>query len=370
MALRSITRTLWSLFKALVLVSLLVVIAITAFVNLAPTFGANPSGESLVKVQASPNFINGNFVNLVDTPLNTRSSGEPFSLTTFIFPPEGKNPTRPLPSQRFNPAEFNNGEFVWFGHSTILFKTSALTIITDPVFNRGSPVPLIAEPFDYEHKPTLSDLPLIDVVLISHDHYDHLDHIAIGELAATTKQFLVPLGLQSHLLKWGVPKDKITEFDWYDSIRISNVKFTLTPTRHFSGRGLTNRFSTLWGSWVVTSTNLKLYFSGDSGYFDEFKRIGDRFGPFDIAFIENGAYNDDWQNVHMKPEDSAQAAVDLKAKLFFPIHWGKFDLSAHRWEEPIERATAAATKLKMPIATPKVGEVFSLDSAPSLPWWD
>ncbi len=370
MALRYIKRLLWWLVKTLAFLSLVTTAAIAAFVNLAPTFGANPSGESLDRVLASPNSIDGIFVNKIDTPLNTRSSGKPFSLTAFIFPPEGKNPTSPLPSQRFNSADFKEGEFVWFGHSTILFKTNELNIIADPVFNRGSPVPLIAEPFEFQHNPSITDLPLIDVVLISHDHYDHLDHKAIGDLAATTKQFLVPLGLQSHLLKWGVPAGNITELDWYDSIQVGSVEFTLTPTRHFSGRGITNRFSTLWGSWVVTSPNLNVYFSGDSGYFDEFKIIGDRFGPFDIAFIENGAYNDDWQNVHMKPEDSAQAAVDLKAELFFPIHWGKFDLSAHHWNEPIKRATAAATKLKMPIATPKVGEVFTPDSAPSTQWWD
>jgi len=370
MAIHSITRTLWRLFKALVLVLLLVAIAITAFANLAPTFGANPSGQSLARVQASPNFSNGIFVNLVDTPLNTRSSGESFNVATFIFPPEGKNPSSPLPSQRFNSTGFTNGEFVWFGHSTILFKTDELIIVTDPVFNRGSPVPLIAEPFDYAHNPAVTDLPLIDVVLISHDHYDHLDHIAISDLATTTKQFLVPLGLQRHLLKWGVPADKITELDWYDSTDVGDIEFTLTPTRHFSGRGLSNRFSTLWGSWVVSSTKMNVYFSGDSGYFDEFKRIGERYGPFDIAFIENGAYNDDWQNVHMTPEDSAQAAIDLQAKLFFPIHWGKFDLSVHPWDEPIQRATMAAAKLQMPIATPLVGEVFTLDAAPSKRWWE
>lgn len=374
MVFRTMTQMFWRLFtrfvKALLLTGLLLAIAITAFANLAPTFGANSSGQSLARTQASSNFKDGRFVNLVETQLDTSEPGSTMDITTFIFPAEGKNPSSTLPSQSFNKTEFTADEFVWFGHSTILFNTAELTIIADPVFNRASPVPYIGEPFDYMHKPVVTDLPQIDVVLISHDHYDHLDHIAIGDLATTTKQFLVPLGLKAHLTKWGVSADKITELDWYDSKQVGSVEFTLTPSRHFSGRGITNRFSTLWGSWVVSSANMNVFFSGDSGYFDEFKNIGDRFGPFDIAFIENGAYNDDWKNVHMMPEDSVQAAVDLNANRYFPIHWGKFDLSKHHWLDPIQRATVAAAKLQMPIVTPLVGEVFTLEDAPSGQWWN
>ena len=197
MVFRTITQMFWRLLrrfvKALLLIGLLLAIAITAFANLAPTFGANSSGPSLARAQASPNFKDGRFVNLVETRLDTSEPGSTMDITTFIFPAKGKNPSSKLQSQQFNKAELTADEFAWFGHSTILFNTAELTIITDPVFNRASPVPFIGEPFDYVHKPLVTDLPQIDVVLISHDHYDHLDHIAIGDLAATTKQFLVPL---------------------------------------------------------------------------------------------------------------------------------------------------------------------------------
>jgi len=347
-------------------------LGIAAFVTFAPTFGAAPAGDSLARIKASKNYIDGRFVNLVDTPLNTRdpNSDTGTGIGTFLFPAEGKNPSKPLPSHHFNDITLNSGEFVWFGHSTILFKTAELTVISDPVFNRASPVPFVGEPFTYTHTPALSELPPIDVVIISHDHYDHLDHKAVGDLASNVKHFLVPLGLKAHLLKWGVTAEKIIELDWYQSQRLGSVEFTLTPTRHFSGRGVTNRFSTLWGSWVINSADLNVYFSGDSGYFDEFKKIGLQFGPFDIAFIETGAYNEDWANVHMMPEDSVQAAVDLNAKRYFPIHWGKFDLSAHTWTDPVERASIKAAELQMPVVTPQVGEVFTMDSEQSSRWWE
>jgi len=207
------------------------------------------------------------------------------------------------------------------------------------------------------------------VVLISHDHYDHLDHLTIGQLASNTRLFLVPLGNQAHLLRWGVPKANIIELDWFESHRVGETTFTLTPSRHFSGRGLTNRFSTLWGSWVVKSEELSVFFGGDSGYTKDFKDIGERLGPFDIAFIENGAYDKQWSQIHMVPEQSVQATIDLNAQLFFPIHWGKFDLAKHRWVEPIERAVTEAEKRGVPVVAPIIGQVFQLDMPPFETWW-
>ena len=354
----------------LLLLIALTAIAIVAFLHTAPTFGASPSGRSIVKIEQSEQFKNGKFVNSVETKIDTRRAGESMDLTTYVFPADGKNPSSPLPSVEFDPENFNSGDFVWFGHSSILFRSGELTVITDPVFHRASPVPVMGKPFPLSSTLNVHVLPKIDIVLISHDHYDHLDHKSIMQLKERVKLFLVPLGVRSHLLRWGVPDANIIELDWYDSHTISNTVCTLTPTRHYSGRGFTNRNSTLWGSWVVKNKEASIFYSGDSGYFDGFKSIGDLFGPFDITFMENGAYDEQWSQVHMQPEESVQAAIDLNSKLYFPIHWGKFDLAKHQWKEPIRRAVQIANEKNIPIASPRIGEVFRLDSIPNENWWE
>lgn len=348
----------------------IIFIGATAFVLLAPAFGGKSSGESLQRIERSGNYQNGRFVNLVETVIDTREPGTSLGLSDFFFPPKGKNPSKPVPSVRFDASSFKAGEFVWLGHSTILFRTTNLNVLVDPVFNRASPVPIAGKAFEMEIPPTIDTLPDIDIVLITHDHYDHLDHLAIRDLANTTKIFIVPLGIQAHLLRWGVADEQIVELDWYESHIAGDSTFMLTPSRHFSGRGLTNRFSTLWGSWVIETPDSKIFHSGDSGYFDEFVGIGKRFGPFDIAFIENGAYDKNWSQIHMEPEQSAQVSIDLQANVFFPIHWGKFDLSHHPWREPIERAVQEAERLGLTVAAPMVGQVFTIENPPFETWWN
>jgi len=341
-----------------------------AFIFLAPTFGAKPTEESLARMELSTRYRDGKFFNNEDTLIDTREAGESMNIAGYLFPAKDKNPNNPLPSVQFDKSNFDSGDFVWFGHSTLMFRSEQTNILIDPVFNRASPIPIGGKPFEMENTPSIKTLPSIDVVLVSHDHYDHLDHLVIGELASTTGLFLVPLGIQAHLLRWGVPKTNIIELDWFESYSVGGTTFTLTPSRHFSGRGITNRFSTLWGSWVVKSNELSVFLGGDSGYTDDFKLIGKRFGPFDIAFIENGAYDKQWSQIHMMPEESVQAAIDLDAKLFFPIHWGKFDLAKHQWVDPIERAVKAAEVRDIPIVAPVIGQVFQLDSPPFETWWD
>lgn len=362
-------RVLIKFLLWLLLFIVLVVLAGVAYRFIAPTFGAKPSAVSLERMRNSSHYRDGKFFNREDTQLDTSEPGDSMDIAGYLFPPDDKNPNQSLPSVPFDQTGFGDGDFVWFGHSTLLFRTGGTNILVDPVFNRASPIPIGGKPFDMEAMPELADLPKIDVVLISHDHYDHLDHLAISELAADNTRFLVPLGIQSHLLRWGVPVKNIVELDWFEAYDISESTFTLTPSRHFSGRGITNRFSTLWGSWVVKSADTAVYFSGDSGYTKDFKAIGDEFGPFDIAFIENGAYNKQWAQIHMMPEQSVQAALDLNAQLFFPIHWGKFDLAQHRWAEPIERAVLAAKRKEIPVVAPLVGQVFRLESPPYEEWW-
>jgi len=352
------------------LLMVLLVAASAAFIFLAPTFGAKPGSDSLVRMNASKHYRDGKFRNTEETQVDTRQPGESLDLASYLFPAKSKNPNIPLPSVAFDKSNFNNGDFVWFGHSTLLFRSDNTNILIDPVFNRASPIPIGGKPFEMQVEPVLEVLPPIDVVLISHDHYDHLDHLVMGELALSATLFLVPLGIQAHLQRWGVPVKKIIEFDWFESHAVGASTFTLTPSRHFSGRGITNRFSTLWGSWVVKSNSLSVFLSGDSGYTKDFKLIGERFGPFDIAFVENGAYNKQWAQIHMVPEQSVQAAIDLNARLFFPIHWGKFDLAKHTWSDPIERAVIEAAKQNIPVVAPIVGQVFQLESPPFETWWE
>lgn len=354
----------------LLLLFSLVAVAIIAFLYLAPTFGAKPSGESISKIERSNQSYEGKFVNSVETMLSTRKPGDSMDLATYIFPDKNKNPTTPLPSIKFDKAQFETGDFVWFGHSTLMFRTNNLTIMSDPVFHRASPIPIGGKPFVMQATPAIDLLPPIDVVIISHDHYDHLDHLAITELASRVKLFLVPLGIQDHLRRWSVPAANIIELDWHENHSVADTIFTLTPARHFSGRGITNRNSTLWGSWVIQSPSTAVFYGGDSGYFDGFKIIGDQFGPFDIAFIENGAYDKQWSQIHMQPEESVQAAIDVNAKMLFPIHWGKFDLAKHPWKEPIERVVQIAEEKNMPIAASVIGRVFRLDSIPFEAWWE
>lgn len=351
------------------------VIAVIAFFNFHPTFGGSPSESSMKVIKASKNYDGEKFVNLIETKLETGDPENRKSIMDFIGemlnPPEGKVPNEELPTTKFEAKQLIENSFVWMGHSTILMNLDGVTVLADPVFHNASPIPGTVTPFEMEHKTTITDLPeKIDVVIISHDHYDHLDYKAIQKLDDRVGTFLVPLGLKAHLERWGVDESKIQEKDWKQSVKFKTLTFTMTPARHFSGRGLFNRYSTLWCSWVIKSSKLNVFFNGDSGYFGEFKEIGKQYGPFDIAFIENGAYDKDWSEIHMMPEESVQANIDLQSKLMFPIHWGKFDLANHTWDEPIIRTIKESELKNVNIATPQIGQVFTLDNIPQTKWWE
>lgn len=355
---------LWTLTPVLILV-----VFVALFINLHPTFGDGPNAESLTKISRSKHYHDGHFHNLVKTDLMTESDEESHSIMDYFFPPEDKNPGKPLPSKKLENATIKNGTYTWLGHASILMKTNDLIILTDPVFNRATPLPFGGKPFPIEHPIYIEHLPKVDVVLISHDHYDHLDYKGIKNFAQSVDMFFVPLGVKAHIMKWGVSEDKIVEMDWYENSRYKNTEFTLVPARHFSGRGITDQSSTLWGGWVIKSDSQNVYFSGDSGYFKEFQKIGEKYGPFDIAFIDTGAYNQAWAKVHMMPEESVQASIDLNANVYFPIGWSKFDLAPHMWDDPIIRAVKEATKKNVIIATPLIGETFSIGQLPQEQWW-
>ncbi|RAS66387.1 L-ascorbate metabolism protein UlaG (beta-lactamase superfamily) [Vibrio diazotrophicus] len=284
-------------------------------------------------------------------------------------------PKKPIPVQSITneQLEVENDDVVYrLGHSSILMKLDGQWILTDPVFSdRASPVQW-AGPKRFHQPPiSIQDLPTIDVVLISHDHYDHLDKAAVKSLAKKVDHFLVPSKVGALLQKWGVPASKIQEFLWWDSANRGSVEFAFTPTQHFSGRSLTDRNQTLWGSWVIRSSKKSIFFSGDSGYFSGFKEIGNKYGPFDLTMIETGAYNKLWSEVHMFPRQSLQAHIDLKGKMMMPIHNSTFDLSMHRWYEPLEKASNLARSLGVTLVTPVIGQRMSLnESFQSVRWWE
>ena len=262
-------------------------------------------------------------------------------------------------------------KFIWFGHSTLLMNIDGKMILVDPVFsNNASPFSFMVKRFQ---KPVLDieELPNVDFILISHNHYDHLDKKTIKSFKDKKTKFLVPLGIGETLIKWGISKDRITELNWYKSKSLDSIKFTSTPAKHYSGRGLFDKDKTLWCSWVIEGEKEKIFYSGDSGYGEHFEDIGKIFGGFDLAFIENGQYDEKWPDIHMMPNETVQAAIDLKAKKFVPIHWGMFDLSLHTWSEPIENSYKIAKEKRIPIIIPKFGEIFSKETPQSFPlWWE
>ncbi len=285
-----------------------------------------------------------------------------------------KNATPPfkLPRMKIDKEKFKStNTLIWLGHSTILGNIDGVSFIVDPMLtNRASPLKCVGpKRFDGTISP-FEQLPDIDVILITHNHYDHLDKKSILHLKDKVKSIYTPLDNKKILTKWGVAEYMVKEFDWFEDINFNNVQFSFCPTQHFSSRGLTDRDKCLWGSWAIMGSK-KVYVSGDSGYNEHFKLIGDKYGEFDLACIECGAYNENWSEVHMLPEQSVQASVDIKAKLMLPMHWAGFDLSTHPWDEPITRAIKKAKELKVKTTTPMIGQVLDLGNPiVNVKWWE
>ncbi len=257
------------------------------------------------------------------------------------------------------------------GHSSVLLKIGGKVWRTDPVFSERASFAQWIGPKRFHPVPMdISQLSEIEGIIISHDHYDHLDEQSIKQLSQRVNHFVVPLGVDGHLKGWGVPDEKIHALDWWQSVEIGSVTLTATPAQHFSGRGLFDGNETLWASWVIKTDELSLFFSGDSGYFDGFKLIGERYGPFDITMMETGAYDKDWSDIHMLPEESVQAHIDLKGNVMMPIHNGTFDLALHPWYEPFDRVAKAAALNNVPLATPIIGKKVNIsDIRNNSQWW-
>lgn len=293
----------------------------------------------------------------------------------FIFnKPAGTVPNRAIPVQRLTREELLAAadNSVWrLGHSSLLFKLDGEFWLTDPVFSkRASPVQWFGPKRFHAPPISIDELPPIKVVVLSHNHYDHLDHAAIRQLQHKVEHFITPLGVGATLIRWGVPPGKVQELDWWEEVQLGTVRAIATPAQHFSGRGFSDGNRTLWCSWVLKQNDLSLFFSGDTGYFSGFSDIGERYGPFDVAFMETGAYNPRWEYVHMLPEQTMQAFLDLKGRWLYPIHNGTFDLSMHTWEDPFEQITELAQQHAVRVTTPQMGEHLQLGQPHNgSAWW-
>jgi len=357
----------------IILFLILILAVIVIFANTSPQFGAKAEGGYRERIINSKNFINGKFKNIEKTAMMTK-----FNLIDMskIFIKGNTMPGFSIPVVKCDSIEQKNESAIkatWFGHSSILLEIDNRKIFLDPMLGTvPSPLSWLGtKRFNGELPIDIEKIPQIDAVLFSHDHYDHLEYWTINKIKDRVKRFYVPIGVASHLLSWGVGESKIKELDWWETAKLEELTFISTPSRHFSGRGLFNRYSTLWCSWVIKNQNTNIFFSGDGGYGKTFKEIGDKLGPFDLTFLECGQYNESWSETHMMPEETVQAHIDLKGELLMPIHWGAFKLSIHPWQEPIERLLKKAKSLNVKVTTPKIGEpVIFNKSIPCSKWWN
>ena len=352
---------------------IVLIIGVYIFLKI-PAFGKMPEGNRLENIKLSPNYRNGSFQNISPTPDLTDEAGYFTVLKEFLFKKnmQGK-PAQILPSKKTNLLSLppNENILVWFGHSSYFMQIDGNTILVDPVLSgNASPVKFTTKSFEGSDVYTPDDFPVIDYLFITHDHWDHMDHETLVKLKPKINKVITGLGTGAHLEHWGYDKNLIVEKDWNEELILGNgFVVNTTPGRHFSGRGL-KRNQTLWMSYVLATPTMKIFIGGDSGYDTHFKTIGETYGPFDLAIIECGQYHRYWKYIHMMPEDAVQAAMDLQTKKLIPVHWGKFTLALHAWNEPVIRFTEAALNKNMEIITPMIGEKVDLNNtAPSLNWW-
>lgn len=336
--------------------------------------GKAPSGERLKRIQSSPNYHEGAFQNIHETPQLAEGYSFRKVLYDFLFhKSEHLKPSQPIPSVKTNltALPLNLDLLLWFGHSSYYLQLNGKRFLIDPVFSTSaSPIPFTNIPFKGSNNYSPEDIPEIDYLLISHDHYDHLDYRTIKKLKPKVKQVITGLGVGSHFEAWGYTSKSIVELDWNQSLSLSNdISLNTVSARHFSGRGF-KRNITLWLSFILKTEKYTLFLGGDSGYDTHFKEIGTKYGPFDLAILENGQYNLAWHYIHMLPEETLQAAKDLAAKNLFPVHSSKFALALHAWDEPMNKLSEYNKSSNISLIRPVIGEVVSLDKPREFPqWW-
>ncbi|NBE53164.1 MBL fold metallo-hydrolase [Streptomyces boluensis] len=344
------------------------------------SFGADPAGERLARIHRSPHFADGVFQNPVGARVGPLGSKVEFAKTYFRKEervrraPTGNVPVHPTTLADLGRPPATGLRLTWMGHSSVLAEIDGRRVLFDPVWGERCSPFAFAGPRRLHPVPVpLTALGPVDAVVISHDHYDHLDMPSIKALADTDTVFAVPLGVGANLERWGVSMDRMRELDWHESTKIAGLSLTATPARHFCGRGLRNQQHTLWASWAVAGDEHRIYHSGDTGYFPGFRDIGTEHGPFDATMIQIGAYSEYWPDIHMTPEEGVRAHLDLQGGphgTLLPIHWGTFNLAPHPWSEPGEGTLTAARAANVPVALPNPGLPFEPAGVlPVDPWW-
>lgn len=342
----------------------------------SPHFGAKPSNQDIRQYEQSPNWYDGKFQNLEKTSMSISLSKIPGLIYKQFANRSDREPSDPIPVLPFERDNFlapsDEVKFIWYGHSVVLLRIADKTLLIDPMLGPdASPIaPMSTKRYSTDTLNLIDEFPTIDLILLTHDHYDHLDLASIRKLKAKTRQFFVALGVKRHLVKWGINPELITEFDWWDHSEFAEkIHITFTPSRHFSGRGLTDRAKSLWGGWVFKTTNQNIWFSGDGGYGNHFREIGDKLGPFDFGFMECGQYNENWHQIHMYPEESVQAGIDAGARTIMPVHWAGFSLAPHTWTDPAERFYTEAKRKEIRATYPQLGQLNSVSDKLDEKWW-
>ncbi|MEA4918960.1 MAG: MBL fold metallo-hydrolase [Proteiniphilum sp.] len=342
-----------------------------------PKFGKLPKGERLTQIQQSPNYKDGEFRNLSHTPSLTGGQSMVKTFYNFLFKKAPR--TRPMdeiPSVKTDLKALPSDEniLVWFGHSSYYMQVDGIRFLIDPVFSgNASPIPNTNKSFKGTDVYSADNMPEIDYLLISHDHYDHLDYPTIKKLKPKIKHVICGLGVGAHFERWKFDPTIITEKDWNESMPLSgNMTLYTVPARHFSGRSF-KRNKSLWLAYILRTEKQQLFLGGDGGYDTHFAEIGEKFGGFDLAILENGQYNQAWHAIHLMPEEGLQVAKELKAKRLFPVHSSKFKLAHHPWDEPLRRITELNEEGdQLPLVTPKIGEVVYLNDTTQVfsKWWE
>jgi L-ascorbate metabolism protein UlaG (beta-lactamase superfamily) len=339
------------------------------------SFGGRLQGERLERARRSPRFDGARFVNPV--PTRVLVPGTTWEMIRHqLLGGEQRVPPRPPPVVARAAADYarppaSGLRATWIGHASVLVELDGHRLLTDPIWSeRASPSTLVGPRRFHPPPLPLDALPPIDVVVVSHDHFDHLDMATVQVLAARGARFVVPLGVGAHLEAWSIPAERVSELDWGESVRLGDLELTATPARHYSGRNPLRRDATLWSSWAVKGPRHRVYFSGDTGSFDAFAAIGAAHGPFDLTLMKVGACDRTWQQVHMSPEEAVRAHVELGGRFLLPVHWGTFNLAFHAWNAPAEEVLAAATARGVALAIPRPGELVEPSSPPAVePWW-
>ncbi|ANQ49519.1 hypothetical protein MY04_2145 [Flammeovirga sp. MY04] len=343
---------------------------------LSPQFGGIVDLQEEEKLEKSPQWKEGKFENQEETTMSINMKTLPGLLKKQFTNRAARAPKKNISILPFHEDEYNinihQPKCVWYGHSAMLLQLNGKNILIDPMLGQdASPIgPINTKRYSKDSLEVIRQLPDIDILLQTHDHYDHLDLDSINLLKGKVKQYIVGLGIKRHLVTWGVEESIITEVDWWDKVHAHGMDITYTPSRHFSGRGLSDRAKSLWGGFAIKTQSHNIYWSGDGGYGPHFKEIGKKLGPFDWGFMENGQYNENWHHIHMFPEESVQAALDAKVQKAFAVHWGGFTLALHTWKDPIDRFVNEARKKNLTVFSAQIGKIVEMDrNDEHYDWW-